>query len=66
MLTEFRVCINTTPGPVNLHTRPSPDAMPEMMPPEATRWTVYFALQATRWPLSTMYFSPSASCFCQT
>ena len=31
--------MNTVPGPVNLHTSPSPDARPEMMPPEATRST---------------------------
>lgn len=54
--------MNTVPGPVNLHTRPSPDAKPEMMPPDATRSITYFVFQATRCPLSTMYFSPSTSC----
>lgn len=61
-LTAFLVWMNTVPGPVNLHTRPSPDAKPEMMPPDATRSITYFVFQATRWPLSTMYFSCSTSC----
>src|ERR1700761_8180115 len=51
----------TVPGPENLHTRPSPEEMPEMMPPEATRSRTYLQFQATRWPLSMMYFSPSTS-----
>lgn len=59
--TAFLVWIKTVPGPVNLHTNPSPDARPEMMPPEDTRSRTYFVFQATRCPLSTMYFSPSAS-----
>lgn len=53
----FRVCINTVPGPVNLHTKPSPDAKFDMIPPEATRSRMYLQFQATRWPLSMMYFS---------
>lgn len=61
-LTAFLVWMNTVPGPVNLHTRPSPDAKPEMMPPDATRSITYFVFQATKWPLSTIYFSPSTSC----
>ena len=60
--TAFLVWIKTVPGPVNLQTRPSADDMPEMRPPEATRSSMYFVFHATRWPLSTMYFSPSASC----
>lgn len=60
-LTGFLVCMNTVPGPVNLHTSPSPEDRPEMIPPEATLSRMYFVFQATRWPLSTMYLSPSAS-----
>jgi len=45
--------------PVNLQTRPSPAANPEMIPPLATRSITYSQFQATRWPLSTMYFSPA-------
>ena len=56
----LRVWRYTVPGPVNLQTRPSPELMPDMSPPEATRSRMYLQFQATRWPLSTMYFSPSA------
>ena len=62
-LTGFLVCMNTVPGPVNLHTSPSPEDRPEIIPPEATLSRIYFVFQATRWPLSTMYLSPSASYF---
>jgi hypothetical protein len=55
--------MKTVPGPVNLHTNPSPEDRPEMMPPEATRSRIYFVFQATRWPLSTIYLSPSTSYF---
>lgn len=58
----FRVCINTVPGPVNLHTRPSPAIILDTMPPEATRSRTYLQFQATRWPLSMMYFSSFCSC----
>ena len=61
-LTGFLVCMNTVPGPVNLQTKPSPEESPEMIPPDATRSRIYFVFQATRWPLSTMYLSPSTSC----
>jgi hypothetical protein len=57
----FLVCINTVPGPVNLHTRPSPADMFDKMPPEATRSSTYLQFHATRWPLSMMYFSSFAS-----
>lgn len=60
--TGFLVCINTVPGPVNLQTKPSPELIAEMMPPLATRSRMYLVFHATRWPLSTMYFSPSWSC----
>jgi hypothetical protein len=60
-LTGFLVCMKIVPGPVNLHTNPSPLDNPEMMPPEATLSRIYFVFQATRWPLSTIYLSPSAS-----
>lgn len=53
--------MNTVPGPENLQTSPSPLLMPEMMPPLATRSITYLQFQATRWPLSMMYFSPSTS-----
>ena len=53
--------MKTVPGPVNLHTKPSPEARPEIKPPEATRSRMYLVFQATRCPLSTMYFSPSTS-----
>lgn len=53
----FLVCINTVPGPVNLHTSPSPAAILAMIPPEDTRSRTYLQFQATRWPLSMMYFS---------
>jgi hypothetical protein len=43
--------------PVNLQTNPSPEDMLEMMPPLATRSSTYLQFQATRWPLSMMYFS---------
>lgn len=46
-------------APVNLHTKPSAAERPEMRPPEATRSSLYSQFQATRWPLSMMYFSPS-------
>lgn len=58
----FLVCKKTVPGPVNLQTRPSPDAMPEMIPPDAMRSITYFVFQATKWPLSIMYRSPSCNC----
>lgn len=61
-LTAFLVWIKTVPGPVNLHTSPSPEARPEMMPPEATLSSTYLVFHASRCPLSTMYFSPSTSC----
>ena len=51
------------PGPVNLHTSPSPAIMFDMIPPEATRSITYLQFQATRWPLSMMYFSSFCSCF---
>jgi len=57
----FLVCINTVPGPVNLHTKPSPAVIFDSMPPEATRSSTYLQFQATRWPLSMMYLSPSCS-----
>lgn len=63
ILTGFRVWIYTVPGPVNLHTRPSPEASPDIIPPDATRSMTYFVFQAIKCPLSTMYFSPSTSCF---
>jgi hypothetical protein len=53
----FLVCINTVPGPVNLHTSPSPDAIFDRIPPDATRSRTYLQFQATRCPLSMMYFS---------
>ena len=53
--------MNTVPGPENLQTSPSPLLMPEMIPPLATRSITYLQFQATRWPLSMMYFSPSTS-----
>ena len=56
----FLVWIKTVPGPVNLHTRPSAEAIPESTPPLATRSIVYFEFQATRCSLSTMYCSPGA------
>ena len=58
----FLVCMNTVPGPENLQTSPSPLLMPEIIPPLATRSITYLQFQATRWPLSMMYFSPSTSC----
>jgi hypothetical protein len=58
----LRVCMKTVPGPVNLHTRPSPAIMLEMMPPDATRSRTYLQFHATRWPLSMMYFSSFWSC----
>lgn len=33
-----------------------------MMPPDVTRSMTYLHVQAMRWPLSTKYFSPGASC----
>lgn len=60
--TGFRVWIKTVPGPVNLQTSPSAEAMFEMMPPDATRSRMYLVFQATKCPLSTMYFSSSTSC----
>lgn len=57
----FLVCMKTVPGPVNLQTSPSPLLMPDMIPPLATRSITYLQFQATRWPLSMMYFSPSTS-----
>ena len=59
--TGLRVCINTVPGPTNLHTRPSLAAKLLIMPPDAIRSSVYLQFHATRWPLSMMYFSPSRS-----
>jgi hypothetical protein len=59
----FLVCMNTVPGPVNLHTSPSPDAMLDRIPPEATRSRTYLQFQATRCPLSMMYFSSFWSCW---
>jgi hypothetical protein len=53
----FLVCIKTVPGPVNLHTNPSPDAIFDRIPPDATRSRTYLQFQATRCPLSMMYFS---------
>jgi hypothetical protein len=53
----FLVCKNIDPGPVNLQTKPSAEAMLEIRPPEATRSSLYSQFQATRWPLSTIYFS---------
>lgn len=47
-LTAFLVWIKTVPGPVNLHTRPSPDAKPEMIPPDATRSMTYLVFHATK------------------
>lgn len=44
----FLVCINTVPGPVNLHTRPSPAIIFDTIPPEATRSRTYLQFQATR------------------
>lgn len=61
ILTGFLVCMKTVPGPVNLHTRPSPEDKPEIIPPEATRSSIYLVFHATKWPLSTIYLSPSAS-----
>jgi hypothetical protein len=57
----FLVCMNTVPGPENLHTSPSPADKLLMMPPDAMRSSTYLQFQATRWPLSMMYFSPSRS-----
>jgi hypothetical protein len=57
----FLVCINTVPGPVNLHTSPSPEAIFDSIPPDATRSSTYLQFQATRWPLSMMYFSLAAN-----
>jgi hypothetical protein len=51
----------TVPGPENLQTKPSPDEIPLMIPPEATRSRTYLQFHATRCPLSMMYFSPSTS-----
>lgn len=53
----FLVCMKTVPGPVNLHTKPSPEVLPDMIPPLAARSSTYLQFQATRWPLSMMYFS---------
>lgn len=50
------------PGPLNLQIKPSPALKFEMMPPLATRSMTYLQFQATRCPLSIMYFSPSWSC----
>jgi len=61
MATGLRVCMNTVPGPTNLHTRPSLAAKLLIMPPDAIRSSVYLQFHATRWPLSMMYFSPSRS-----
>lgn len=58
----FLVCMKTVPGPVNLHTSPSPDDIFDKMPPEATRSRTYLQFHATRWPLSMMYFSSFWSC----
>lgn len=57
----FRVCMKTLPGPVNLHTNPSPELRPEIIPPLATRSSTYSQFHATRCPLSMIYFSPSRS-----
>jgi hypothetical protein len=57
----MRTCMNTVPGPVNLHTRPSLAAKLLMIPPDAIRSSVYLQFHATRCPLSMMYFSPSRS-----
>lgn len=51
----------TVPGPVNLHTRPSPELIPLMRPPDATRSRTYLQFHATRWPLSMMYRSFSTN-----
>lgn len=58
----FLVCMKIVPGPVNLHTNPSPAIMFDTMPPDATRSRTYLQFQATRWPLSMMYFSSFCSC----
>jgi hypothetical protein len=57
----FLVCMKTVPGPVNLHTSPSPECMFDNKPPEATRSRTYLQFHATRCPLSMMYFSFSWS-----
>jgi hypothetical protein len=46
--TGFLVCKNIVPGPVNLHTKPSPDVNPEMIPPDATLSRTYFVFHATK------------------
>ena len=38
--------------PVNLHTKPSPPAMLDTIPPDATRSRTYLQFHATRCPLS--------------
>ena len=48
--------------PVNLHTRPSPELRPDMMPPLATRSRIYLQFHATRCPLSMIYFSSFSNC----
>ena len=46
--------------PVNLQTKPSPAAIPLIIPPLATLSIAYLQFQATKWSLSTMYCSPGA------
>lgn len=49
----LRVWMYTVPGPVNRQTRPSSVCDAENSPPAWIRSTLYWAVQATRCPLST-------------
>jgi len=55
-----RVCNNALPGPVSSTTSPSPLSIVDFNPPILLTTKPRVSSKATKWPVSTICFSPAA------